>query len=247
MDLQPPPATCRLGPLTLPIFTRQNAIKTLLNRFNSGQQTKLGYANTNLINFAHQNPALATALRDFTLLNDGIGLSLGAYLRYGKKIFPDNLNGTDFTPDLLSRLPNGTKVFLYGSKPQIALEMAQKLVTRQNLTVVGHQDGYTALDQLTFIKTLNTCKADVVLVALGNPKQEEWIAATAPHLSAKLLIGVGALFDFATGHIPRAPTFMRRLKLEWLYRLIYEPRRLCRRYTLDILTFTNTVMQTPTK
>jgi beta-1,4-glucosyltransferase len=77
----------------------------------------------------------------------------------------------------------------------------------------------------------------VVLVALGNPVQEEWILNHRQALDASILIGVGALFDFWAGDKPRAPRAIQKMRLEWLYRLALEPRRLLRRYSVDLLVF----------
>jgi beta-1,4-glucosyltransferase len=87
------------------------------------------------------------------------------------------------------------------------------------------------------VALINRSQAEVVLVALGNPMQEEWILVNRQALDAKVVVGVGALFDFWGGYKPRAPQLVQRLRLEWLYRLCLEPRRLLRRYTLDILMF----------
>jgi exopolysaccharide biosynthesis WecB/TagA/CpsF family protein len=72
----------------------------------------------------------------------------------------------------------------------------------------------------------------MLFIAKGVPDQELWISAHAAQLSAPVVLGVGALFDFYSGAIPRAPQYLRRLRLEWLYRLWCEPRRLFRRYVL---------------
>jgi beta-1,4-glucosyltransferase len=76
-----------------------------------------------------------------------------------------------------------------------------------------------------------------VLVALGNPRQEAWILENSPELTPSTYIGVGALFDFMSGAMPRAPQWMRSVRMEWLFRLYKEPRRLVRRYTIDFLKF----------
>jgi N-acetylglucosaminyldiphosphoundecaprenol N-acetyl-beta-D-mannosaminyltransferase len=80
------------------------------------------------------------------------------------------------------------------------------------------------------IAEVNSSGADVVWVGTGQPKQEKWMLRMRPHLSAPLLVGVGAAFDFHAGLVPQAPPWMRRAGLEWSYRLAREPRRLWRRY-----------------
>jgi len=82
------------------------------------------------------------------------------------------------------------------------------------------------------IADLNALNADVIWVGLGSPKQDLWMQAYHPYLNAKLLIGVGAAFDFVAGVKPQAPRWMQKNGLEWLYRLMSEPRRLWRRYVV---------------
>jgi N-acetylglucosaminyldiphosphoundecaprenol N-acetyl-beta-D-mannosaminyltransferase len=95
------------------------------------------------------------------------------------------------------------------------------------------RDGYAdAGDPARAIAGINRSGARILLVAKGVPRQECWIAAHAAELAPPVLMGVGALFDFYSGAVPRAPLAMRRLRMEWLFRLLVEPRRMCRRYVL---------------
>ncbi|MFZ0248506.1 MAG: WecB/TagA/CpsF family glycosyltransferase, partial [Acidimicrobiales bacterium] len=87
--------------------------------------------------------------------------------------------------------------------------------------------------------------ADIVWVALGTPKQERWMARCRPGLTAPILVGVGAAFGLVTGALPQAPRWMQRSGLEWLYRLAIEPRRLWRRYLLNIPRFALGVLRRP--
>jgi beta-1,4-glucosyltransferase len=84
---------------------------------------------------------------------------------------------------------------------------------------------------------INASGADIVLVALGNPRQEEWIRQNMGALNANLLVSVGALLDFLSGGVRRAPMWVQKIRFEWLYRLAQEPQRLLRRYTVDIARF----------
>jgi alpha-1,3-mannosyltransferase len=76
-----------------------------------------------------------------------------------------------------------------------------------------------------------------LLVAMGNPLQEEWIARCSTKTGATICIGVGALFDFVSGRVERAPLWVRKLKCEWVFRLIQEPKRMWRRYLIGNLSF----------
>jgi beta-1,4-glucosyltransferase len=195
------------------------------------------FANTNLVNCCFADRSLAEKLRNFLVLNDGIGLTIASYLTVGRG-FRENLNGTDFTPALLEALPSTTRVYLLGSRPPAVKKAAAKFERDRAVTVVGYCDGYSLGERKdTILQEIDALAPDILLVALGNPLQESWIAEHGPKLRVPVLIGVGALFDFESGESIRASLFVRKMRLEWLFRLLSEPRRLGRRYTIDIAYF----------
>jgi N-acetylglucosaminyldiphosphoundecaprenol N-acetyl-beta-D-mannosaminyltransferase len=127
-------------------------------------------------------------------------------------------------------------MFLYGGRNQGALvELALQLRRRHpGLCIVG---GYSppyrplsAEEEEWIAREINRSGADVVWVGTGQPKQEKWMAHMRSRLDAPLLVGIGAAFDFHAGLIPQAPPWMQDLGMEWVFRLIQEPRRLWRRY-----------------
>lgn len=146
-----------------------------------------------------------------------------------------------YGPDLMVRFceraaASGTSIFLYGGRTQQALEQLEaRLRTRfPKLRIAG---GYsppfrelTREEEDSVVAQINTSGADVVWVGTGQPKQEKWMLRMRPRLSAPLLVGVGAAFDFHAGLVPQAPRWMQRAGVEWVYRLAREPRRLWRRY-----------------
>jgi beta-1,4-glucosyltransferase len=201
----------------------------------------VGQSVGNLPIFANTNFVLqcATLLEQLNrpgmlIANDGLGMDIAARLAHGRP-FPENLNGTDFVPPLLARIRR--PAFLVGGAPGVAERAGERLRTTCGVPVVGVCDGFTGAWRWDLSHRINASGAEVVLVAMGNPQQEEWILSHRRFLEARLLIGVGALFDFLAGDKPRAPAVVRRIRLEWLYRLSLEPRRLLRRYTLDIIRF----------
>jgi len=196
----------------------------------------LFFANTNFI--VKCRPLLEQMKRDAAIIvNDGVGMDIAAYLS-GER-FMENLNGTDFTPYFFSGVSRPLRVFLVGAKPEVLSKAASHVSHKLGQMVVGTCDGYAGLAKCRadLPALINRAQAEVVLVAMGNPAQEEWILANRQVLNANILIGVGALFDFWAGDKPRAPNWVRRVRLEWLYRLGLEPRRLLRRYTVDIVRF----------
>lgn len=211
----------------------------LLRRLGRGRPTLLLFANTNfVVQCAALRPRLGAP--GVLIVNDGVGMDIAARLVHGRR-FPANLNGTDFLPPLLAaaRAP----VFLLGSRPGVAQRAAQRLAGL-GIEVAGTCDGYAGMaDDETLVAAINASGARILVAALGNPLQERWLLDHREILATPLLIGAGALLDFLAGAVPRAPAWVRRARLEWLYRLAQEPRRLARRYTLDIVAFLRLCLQ----
>jgi N-acetylglucosaminyldiphosphoundecaprenol N-acetyl-beta-D-mannosaminyltransferase len=146
-----------------------------------------------------------------------------------------------YGPELMDRYcaraaRTGARVYLYGGRNQGALaQLARNLRLRHpGLRIVG---GYappfrplTGEETQAITREINQSRADVVWVGIGVPKQEKWMAAMRDRLTAPVLVGVGAAFDFHAGLVPQAPEWMQRFGLEWAYRLSREPRRLWKRY-----------------
>jgi len=208
----------------------------LLAALQAREKVSLFFANTNLI---VQCRALLPRMRDegVIVVNDGVGLDIAARL-LGAPRFPANLNGTDFTPYLLKNAGRPLRLYLVGGKPDVLHKAAQHATGNLGAQVVGTCDGYQGMrGDHDLVGTINRAAPDVVLVALGNPIQEDWILTHRERLDAGIAMGVGALFDFWAGDKPRAPKLVRAMRLEWFYRLCLEPRRLARRYTVDIVRF----------
>jgi N-acetylglucosaminyldiphosphoundecaprenol N-acetyl-beta-D-mannosaminyltransferase len=130
----------------------------------------------------------------------------------------------------------GTSSFLYGGRTADALALlGERLRERYpGLAIAGgHSPPFrelSAVEEQAVIDEINASGAEIVWVGTGQPKQEKWMLRMRPHLSAPLLVGVGAAFDFHAGLVPQAPRWMQRSGLEWTYRLSREPRRLWPRY-----------------
>ncbi|WP_411699812.1 WecB/TagA/CpsF family glycosyltransferase [Conyzicola sp.] len=208
----------------------------LLEAVDERRRVALFFANTNFVvqcRFLLEAPGEVETV----IVNDGLGMDVAAMLVHRRR-FAHNLNGTDFTPFLFERAGRPLRVFLLGARPEILERAVEHARTTLGQNVVGSSDGFEgAADSAALGRRINAARPDVVLVAMGNPLQERWIVEHAPHLDASLFIGVGALFDFWAGGKSRAPDAFRRLRIEWLYRLGLEPRRLARRYTIDIAVF----------
>jgi beta-1,4-glucosyltransferase len=241
--IDPPPFPRRniLG-VEISVARQREAIEFLLARLAARVPTRVAFANANLLTTLSSEPGGARLLDGFLVLNDGIAVDLASLALY-RSWFPDNLNGTDLIPALLAAAPRETRVFLYGAKPNVLAKAAALLAERYGCVVCGAIDGFSDAAPEAVAREAAETRPDIVLVALGNPLQEEWIAGHAASTGAPLAIGVGALFDFLTGAVPRAPVPMRRLRLEWLYRWAQEPGRLRRRYTIGMARFLALVLR----
>lgn len=239
---QPPLAADEMGfdKLVLGNFpiinTRAKTLAThLLDCLARQQPQTLFFANTN---FVVSCRVLADSMRrdGVLIVNDGVGMDLAAWLIQGRR-FQANLNGTDFTPYLLRQARRPLRLFLLGGKPDVVQRAAEYARQQLGQEVVGVCDGYAGMRARDLLPRIAQSQADILLVALGNPIQEQWILQHRDALNVPLVMGVGALFDFWAGDKPRAPQLIQSLRLEWFYRLCLEPRRLLRRYTVDIVRF----------
>jgi alpha-1,3-mannosyltransferase len=220
--------------LNVPIqmINRGGAFLHLERAINQRSKSMVAFANANLLSIAHAEPKIAEALRRFIVLNDGIGTDIASRILYGSR-FPDNLSGTDFVPYFLRRSARRLRIFLLGARPGI-VEQAAAALTKEypKHVVVGVEHGYGDLNSPELLERIRDCRPDVLLVGLGNPAQELWLAKNFEETGCPLGLAVGALFDFIAGNVSRAPRWIRSARLEWVYRLCLEPRRLAARYLI---------------
>lgn len=190
----------------------------------------IAFANAHSINLARDNAAFAQAMTQTLVLNDGIGVDLASKLLHGAR-FPANLNGTDFTPALLDAIEQPIDVYLLGSPPGVAERAAEQFAHRfPRHRVVGTRHGFfTAAERADVIVDIRASGAALVLAGMGQPRQELWAISATGTVDATILC-IGAYLDFLAGRVSRAPALIQRLRLEWIYRLMQEPRRLARRY-----------------
>jgi exopolysaccharide biosynthesis WecB/TagA/CpsF family protein len=214
-------------------MSRAEARHILHQAMNAGRHLKLAFCNAHTANVAATDDAYRELLRRFLILPDGHGVDIASRWLYGRP-FSANLNGTDLVPNLLLSAPRPLRVAMIGGRPGIAERAALAFLARDDRHWIGPVlHGYASVEeQADWLTSLEHNPVDIVLVAMGNPRQEMWIAENLGPRHCALAIGVGALFDFAAGEVRRAPTFVRRYRLEWLYRLLQEPQRLFGRYVL---------------
>jgi len=207
-----------------------------------GGSNSIFMLNAHAVNTAHSDPEYRALLRGAThVFPDGVGVRIAGALS-GRRLRPD-LNPTDLYPRLCRALEGtGIKMFLLGCEPGVAERARERaLADHPDLAVCGAHHGYlTAEDERRVIVAIREAGTDLLLVGMGIPKQEKWIAKNLEATGAKVAMGVGALFEYHAGKARRAPVWMRRLGLEWLGRLIPgrgAPRRLWRRYLIGNFRF----------
>lgn len=165
----------------------------------------------------------------------------GQPLAWALRKLGHDIDARVYGPELMDRAcaraaGSGQRHYLYGGRDEKALaQLAANLLDRHpGLQLAGgfsppfRELGDVELDEIA--ARINAARPDVVWVGIGVPKQEKWMAAMRARLDAPVLVGVGAAFDFHAGLVPQAPAWMQRRGLEWLFRLMQEPRRLFRRY-----------------
>lgn len=170
------------------------------------------------------------------VLPDGAGVVLGA--RILKTPLKQKVAGIEFAQNMLPVYEElGSRLYLLGSKPGVAELAAEKMRQKHpDLIICGTADGYFK-DEDEVVRKINEAKADALYVCLGSPKQENFMFSHRDDLNVRLMAGLGGTLDGIAGTVKRAPKWMIKLQLEWLYRLIKEPRRLGRMMRLPKFVF----------
>lgn len=234
---EPPALEAEHAPLDcLGVPVTRTRFAALRDWFHAAARTRgaarvVHFANAHTLNLAWNDPTFRGVLeRADVVLNDGVGLDL--YARLVGARFEHNFNGTDLVPALFAHASasDPLRVFLFGGVAGRAEEAGRVLEARfPGIEVVGVRDGYAHEGAL---EAINAASPDVLLVGMGNPIQEKWVDGVRHVLDVGVAMGVGALIDFLSGRIPRAPRWVRAARLEWLFRLAREPKRLFRRYVM---------------
>ncbi|MBP5285149.1 MAG: WecB/TagA/CpsF family glycosyltransferase [Kiritimatiellae bacterium] len=152
---------------------------------------------------------------------------------------PERVTGADMVPAICRRCAEeGLKVYVLGGDEAAVAEAFAKLGLG-NLEVAGIDPAFVKLDedQPEIVARINAAGPDVLFVALGNPKQELWMGRNAAKLRVPVMIGIGGTFNFIAGRVKRAPKWVQKSGLEWIYRIIQEPRRLWRRYAYGLVKY----------
>jgi len=199
------------------------------------------FANVHMIIEAHTEPSFREVLSKASLiLADGKPVATACRWLYGNK--QQRISGMDFMPAILERANIlHAKIFLYGSTEAVLDKLAQRIAfVYPNVKIAGKiSPPFRSLSQEErelHIHQINASGANFVLVALGCPKQEKWMAENSPYINGTLL-GLGGAFPVIAGLQKRSPKWMQDFALEWFYRFLQEPKRMFRRYMYTNLHF----------
>ena len=215
------------------------AIELALDCMNSRCAAYVVTPNTEMILAARRDPALHSAMRGAVLaLPDSVGVQLAGCI-LGAPI-TERIPGIDFAAALMSRMAaEGKNVFLFGAREGVAARAAEALrAAYPGLVIAGAENGYVdGVDEPALVEKISAASPDLLLVCLGTPKQELWMNRNAARLRVGLMIGLGGSLDVFSGDVHRAPIRWRRAGLEWLYRLLRQPKRIKRAVRLPLIVF----------
>lgn len=213
------------------------ALKRLEVFLSSNKLNTVYTPNAEIMMEAHRDPELKEILRQADLLvPDGAGVVLASKIL--NTPLKERVAGFDLTGNLFNLVSGkGVRFFFFGGKPGVAEEAIENLKKRNiNIEIAGVRNGYfKSEEEEEILNTINSSSADILLVALGAPRQEKWIHKNKDRLNVKVCIGVGGTFDVLAGRAERAPDFFIKHNLEWLFRLYKEPWRFVR--MLDLPRF----------
>lgn len=219
--------------------TMGQAVETVQGFIEKGESTLIATANAEMIMRATYDEELKTILNAADLVvPDGAGTVWAAgYLGHP---MPERVAGYDLSQELMKLAPKkNQRIYFFGSAPGVA-DMAKKKAEEwyPGINIVGTRNGFfTADDEPQIIADIKAAKPDILFVALGVPKQEKWLYAHLKELEVPVSIGVGGSFDVMAGVMQRAPLWMQKAKLEWLFRGLKQPSRIGRLMALPKFVF----------
>lgn len=218
-------------------LTMDEAIALAEKHLDSRRAAYVVTPNPEIVQMCQKDDAVREAVANAALvLPDGIGIIYGARI-LGRPL-KERVPGTDFSEKLMERMSKtGKSVFLFGAKPGVADMAAKNLKAKYpGLVVAGTANGYFQ-DDAPIIEAINAANPDFLVIGLSVPKQELWMAANWDKLRVGLMGGFGGSIDVWAGTVERAPQSWQKANLEWLYRLLKEPKRIKRQIKLPLFLF----------
>ena len=230
------PEICSVLNVKLRVADYEGALQLVKNAIESKKQIRMNLCNVHVTMVAQSMPELMTALNHPAAITLPDGMPLVWAMRSWGAEIKDRVYGPDLFELCMSNSgESGFKHFLYGSTEKTLEKLETNLKNKfENIHIC---DSYsppfrplTSEEEEEIVSIINNSDANIVWIGLGAPKQEIFVDKIAKKLNAQVVVAIGAAFDFHAGTVKQAPDWMQDHGLEWLYRLIQEPRRLWFRY-----------------
>ena len=229
-------------------LTQKQVIEKIKCFLKENQTRAIYTPNTEIVMEAKKDEKLKHIINDGDIIiPDGIGLIYASKIK--KKNLPERVTGFDVSCKILEVAnEEGYSLFLLGGEEGVAKEASENLTEKYpNIKIAGFQNGFFKgahignpghEDEVQILEKINKSNADILFVGLGAPKQEIWIHENKNKLNCKLIIGNGGTVDILAGRIERAPDIYQKLGLEWLYRLVKDPKRIKRQMVIPLFILT---------
>jgi N-acetylglucosaminyldiphosphoundecaprenol N-acetyl-beta-D-mannosaminyltransferase len=213
------------------IATMAETVFFIENKLDQGQFLQHVVVNVAKIVNMQKDPILAESVNACDVINiDGMGVVFGA--RFLGHEVPERVAGVDLFHELLKMsAKRDFAVYLLGATAEVVATTAEKVkLLYPNLTIAGFNDGYFWDDEEAVVNKIRESGAKLLFVAITSPRKENFINKWQDKLGVDFVMGVGGTFDVVAGKVSRAPVWMQKNGLEWLYRVIQEPGRMWKRY-----------------
>jgi N-acetylglucosaminyldiphosphoundecaprenol N-acetyl-beta-D-mannosaminyltransferase len=229
----------RLFGVRIHAVTMHDTIAVVDEAIRSREQLQIGVVNAAKVVNMQRDPALGEDVRSSDLI-----LADGMAIVWASKLFrcglPERVTGIDLMTEML-RLSNnhGYSIYCLGATEEVSAAVAERIAREYpNARLAGRRDGYFKPDQEEQVAAdIAASRADILLVAMTSPKKEQFLARYSAKMGVPVTHGVGGSFDVFSGKVARAPLVLQKTGLEWLYRVMQEPRRLWKRYLVTNLLF----------
>lgn len=214
-------------------LTKKQFVTEIMNNSDANKKTFIVTANPEIVMYAKENTSYSCLLHEADYITaDGIGVIKASHMLNTPII--ERVAGFDLMISLLEEANKKNKrVYFLGAKKEVVKLATENVATNYpNIIICGFHDGYFGANDSTIMESVQASNPDFIFVALGFPRQEEWIHTYLKTASKGSLMGVGGSFDVLSGKVKRAPKIFQNLHLEWLYRLLKQPTRFVRMLVL---------------
>lgn len=228
-------------------IVQSSGLLELIKEYFHGQVCRsIFFINAHCSNIAQRNKEYSRVLNNADIvLNDGSGIQIASWIN-GIDLL-ENMNGTDFIPKTIELARDeGVSVFFLGATEENINQAVKNIEKRfEGIKIGGYNNGYFSSDEDDYIvDKINSSKASLLIVGMGVPKQEMWISKHQQKFTnLKIAIAGGAILDFLSGKIKRAPNWMRVIGIEWIFRWMQEPKRLTKRYLFGNPVFISSIIK----